>query len=234
MKPKEPEKENRERWLLTYADLITLLMIFFVVMYALSAVDSKKFQQLAQALSGVFAGAESIVGAPGGLAIVPELGTTLPDRTYDDVMDYISQHHLQDQVTALREDRGLVLTLNEKFLFESGRADISQPKLRALVDLGKLLRASNNFIRIEGHTDNVPIATGPYRSNWQLASARSTYITELLIAYAGIRPERLSAVGYGQFRPIRDNRTDEGRGKNRRVEIVLLNPKFDSSERNAR
>ncbi|MBI4083018.1 MAG: OmpA family protein [Candidatus Lambdaproteobacteria bacterium] len=235
MKPKPPEKEpSSERWLLTYADLITLLMIFFVVMYALSSVDAKKFQQLAQALSGVFGGSQSFIGTTGGPAIVPQPGAQLPDRTYDEIQDYIQQHQLQQQVSALREDRGVVVTLDENFLFQSGRAEIAQPRIQALANLGKVLASANNYIRVEGHTDNVPIAAGPYHSNWQLSSARATYITELLIAYAGIRPQRLSAMGYGEYRPIADNATEAGRAKNRRVEIVLLNPKYDSSERNAR
>jgi chemotaxis protein MotB len=232
----EHEKEpNQERWLLTYADLITLLMIFFVVMYALSSADTAKFQALSTSLRFVFGGGGSLIGtSPGpGLISVPLESESGMDVVLEEFEKHLAQAGSAAGSGAQYEDRGLVLTLQEKMLFEPGRADITPQAGAQLKMLARILNLVNNYVRVEGHTDNAPVA-GAFRSNWQLSTQRAANIAEFLVREGGVRPQRLAAAGYGEYRPIADNREREGRAKNRRVEVILLNKKFDATERNAR
>jgi chemotaxis protein MotB len=224
-KPPE-EKENKERWLLTYADLITLLMIFFVVMYALSAVDVKKYQALARALNVVFGGGLSMVGESSGTSVVP-LPSTSPassdtlEAVRASAEEMLSQGGVQLGSSAQVEQQGLVITLENRLVFQPAHADISALGRKQLVKLGALLRDSKLPVRVEGHTDDVPVHTAEFPSNWQLSAVRAANIAQLLVEQAGVDPRRISAVGLADSRPIADNRTAAGRARNRRVTIVI-------------
>jgi chemotaxis protein MotB len=233
----EAEKEpNAERWLLTYADLITLLMIFFVVLYALSKVEQTKFQALSTSLRFVFGGGGSVIGQQPGSGLIPmplesESGLDVVLEEYE---KHLAQTGMQEGSQASLEDRGLVITIQEKLAFEPGKADLT-PRARAqLMLLSKILNQVNNYVRVEGHTDNIPIAGGPFKSNWQLSASRAANIAEFLVREGTVTPQRVSAIGYGEYRPIAGNAAEAGRSRNRRVEIILLNRKFDQTERNAR
>ena len=231
----EHEKEpNHERWLLTYADLITLLMIFFVVMYALSNANAAKFQSLSTSLRFVFGGGGSLIGSsPGpGLISMPLESESGMDVVLEEFEKHLAQSGGAEGSGAQYEDRGLVLTLQEKMLFEPGRADITARTATQLKMLARILNLVNNYVRVEGHTDNIPVGGG--RSNWQLSTQRAANIADYLVREGGVRPQRLGASGYGEYRPISNNRTPEGRARNRRVEVILLNKKYDATERNAR
>jgi chemotaxis protein MotB len=234
-KRQEPEKHsNQERWLLTYADLITLLMIFFVVMYALSRLDAQKFKSLSNSLRIALGGGKNILGEYEGSGMVP-LPVATPQElnvAKEDTDDYVTQHGLQNEVNTVVEDRGLVITLQEKLLFEPGRAEINPGARGTLMALAKLLNTLPNYVRVEGHTDNVPAGRGI--SNWQLSTLRAANIAQILSEQAGLDPHRMSAIGYGDNRPVADNKTLAGRAKNRRVEIVLLSRRYEATERNAR
>jgi chemotaxis protein MotB len=232
----EPEKPvNHERWLLTYADLITLLMIFFVVMYSLARLDAAKFKSLSNSLRIAFGGGRNLFGEYEGSGMVP-LPIASPEElavAKEDTDDYVTQHGLQNEVSTTVEDRGLVITMQEKLLFEPGKSDISPIARPTLAALARLLSALPNFVRVEGHTDAVP-AGAAASSNWQLSTQRSANIAQFLVEQNGLDPRRVSAIGYADTRPVADNRTLAGRAKNRRVEIVLLNRRYESTERNAR
>ncbi|HAR64498.1 MAG: chemotaxis protein MotB [Candidatus Margulisiibacteriota bacterium] len=263
MRKKHEEKPvNHERWLLTYADLITLLMIFFVVLYALSMLDASKYKQLSESLKiSLGVGTPEMTNFEGG-QITPYLNTPQSDeqdmkKYFEElqkqneaqreqeameaykleevkgVIDkYLEENKMTANVSTQLDDRGLVIRVNETLLFDSGQSYIKSEFSRRLIDLGKILNKTDNYIRIEGHTDNVPISNDQYRSNWQLSTARATNVTELLIHSAGMAPKRLSAVGYAEFRPIAINTSFAGKTKNRRVDILIINSKYNSVEGN--
>ncbi|GFN22639.1 OmpA/MotB family protein [Thermanaeromonas sp. C210] len=241
---REENHDNKERWLLTYADLITLLMIFFVVMYAISDTNMKKLSALAQSLS------QALTGTPGGLfteagpSMIPGLsgGPALPqaasegqessplDQIYTQLNEYIAASGLQQEIILTKEERGLVVGMVETVLFPRG-SDQLTPRAREIITrVGKMLAPLPNYLRIEGHTDNLPIQTERFPSNWELASARALNVLHVLITEAGISPERLSATSYGEYRPLVPNDTEENMARNRRVDIVVLKETFNVVE----
>jgi len=232
---REPEKAaNHERWLLTYADLITLLMIFFVVMYSLARLDAQKFKSLSTSLRIAFGGGKNILGEYEGSGMVP-LPVATPQEVSvakEDMDDYVAQQGLQNEVNTTVEDRGLVITMQEKLLFEPGKTDINSSARPTLSALAKLLTTVPNYVRVEGHTDSVP--AGQARSNWQISTLRAASIAQYLSDQGGLDARRISAIGYSDNRPIADNKTLAGRAKNRRVEIVILSRRYEATERNSR
>ena len=223
MKKQHEEKENRERWLLTYADLITLLMIFFVVMYAISAVDVKKFQALAQALTFQFGGGRTIIGEFQGTSTIqlPAPSASSLETLREDTQELLDKRGLQRNSSASVQPRGLEITLANDLVFTPASAIISPRARRHLVALGKLLSETGGMVRVEGHTDNTPIHSAEFPSNWQLSAMRAANIAQVLVEQGGIDPRRITAVGLADSRPIASNGTQEGRLKNRRVMIVI-------------
>ncbi len=234
-----PKPENQERWLLTYADLITLLMIFFVVMYTISNVNSKKFAQLSASMSEALIGQNSgsfIGEAPGPLLIKEatavggkqELANM--NEAKKELDKYIKKEGLQGKVEVSTEERGLVISLKEALLFNIGSAEITSEARQIILKVGQILAKLPNSIRIEGHTCNLPINTPQFPSNWELSTARATNVVRFMISQVGIPAERLSAAGYGEFRPLVPNTSESNRAKNRRVDIVVLKSFFDIAE----
>jgi len=241
MKRKKKEKaENSERWLVSYSDFMTLLMVFFVVLYSMSNVNQKKYQQLANSMGSVFSGGATALGiGEDSGASSDDTGELKPlVQTEDEklqgvekqVNDVLNELGLEDSVSTSIEERGLVISFNDSIFFDSAKADIKDNMKDKLISVSKVLNKIDNYIRVEGHTDNLPIKDNYFNSNWQLSSVRASNVVELLINYGKISPSRLSAVGYGEYRPISDNDTEEGRAKNRRVDILILNNKFDGTE----
>ncbi len=246
-KKQEEAHENHERWLLSYADFITLLMIFFIIMYAMSNLDKQKYQQVASGLQKAMGGGggANIIGVDDGAPIeenIPE-NTNIINTTEEQklehvkeiVDEYLKNSGLNDSVVTSVEERGLVLSFKDSLFFDSGKADIKLEQSRKLIEIGKILNQpiiSESFIRVEGHTDNRPISTYLFKSNWDLSVIRASNVSQLLINQSGIRPERVSAAGYGEFRPKADNNTEAGRASNRRVDILIMNTKFNEVENN--
>jgi len=229
-KKKHAEHVNHERWLVSYADFITLLFAFFVVMFAVSQVDSRKVGRFTEAFSkavgiDVFPmNGESLLSGgktpeetngqseQGVLSVLDDLRKTLSTMT-------ASNDALQGlQVIKLRHE--LVLRLPEGVFFDSGDARVKEATSRMLKVLLPELKKRAVEVRIEGHTDNRPISTGRFRSNWELSTARASAVMELFLAES-MPPERTSIAGYGEYRPIADNTTEEGRKQNRRVDLVV-------------
>ena len=241
-KPKE--KANHERWLITYSDLITLLMIFFVVMYAMSKIDQVKFMTLQQSLSQALhqssqvnlqnMGSTSLISAANPsdqgsktsgvassqLSKQQSSDPTL-DNLYSQVKTYIQQHHLQANVSILNEQRAVQITLRDVVLFDTGQASLRPGAQQLLRGLVPFLQSLNNPIVIEGYTDNQPIDTPQFPSNWELSSARAIGVVRFFVGQ-GIAPQRLSGVGYGQYHPVAPNNSPANRQLNRRVNIVIL------------
>ena len=255
--PPKPEKDNAERWLLTYADLITLLLIFFIIMYVMSIQDIVKFKSVAQSLNMALAGGgQSIMGEAPASSLIPgqqgyqakynkdksKSGSEDKKRkseseTMAEIKQKIEQMAkaagLETKVTVTQTERGVTISIIDKLLFSSGEASLSPSAHSLLQKIGSIISVSQQYMRVEGHTDNQPISSFPYPSNWELSAARATNVVRMFIEESGITPERLSAVGYGEYRPIASNATEEGRMANRRVEIVLLDSKFNRSEAGA-
>jgi len=249
-------RSNHERWLVSYADFITLLFAFFVVLYSSSQVDQKKVGKLALAIQvafqelGVFPDSNtqipldsndpmpfSTVQAIQNVNRSAELGRVSPSpedslAAASEETDLATlQSELQDalhneialhKVALHRETDGLVVSLREFGFFASGSANIKPESLAALDRIASILSVRTCRLRIEGHTDNVPIHTAQMASNWELSTARATELVRLLIVRHRFAPQRLSAAGYAEYHPIASNLTAQGRAQNRRVDIVIL------------
>ena len=220
------DNENLDRWLLTYADLITLLLAFFIVMYSVSQVDSNKFGKVTSALSSVFKGPELKPASAKDLSSELIINKLLRKGNLGILEDQIRkisvQLDLKTQMNTEIQTRGLVIHISESAFFDPGKADL-KPEARTILDLisVQLLKIPNH-IRVEGHTDNIPISTNRYPSNWELSASRAAVCLRYLIDKLKFPPERISAVGYAEYRPIALNDTPENRAKNRRVDIVIL------------
>jgi len=222
------EHDNLERWLLTYADLITLLLGLFVILYSISQIDMSKYRQVVSSMESIFSGA----GAEGAMA--GEKGV-LENETPSQVTERASKQ-LEKKVEAAvgqalraggaiitRDARGVTVHFLEKFMFDEGKAEIKPDAFPVLDTLGFLLQSIPNEIRIEGHTDNTPIHSSQFPSNWHLSVARSVNVAYYLLQRYSIRPEKVAVVGYGEYHPLVPNDTPVHKGQNRRVDIVIFN-----------
>jgi chemotaxis protein MotB len=225
------DKENLERWLLTYADLITLLLAFFIVMYSMSQIDAKKFGKMADALQGVLKGGDNIFlqgeqkTKGHGLLKLGNL-RILQSRVEEKFKKLGKENKVQTEIT----ERGLVVHIVESALFKEGSAEL-EPRAREVLDLiFDNIKDIPNHIRVEGHTDDRPINTVKYPSNWELSAARATAVTRYFINVHGFPPDKISALGYGEYRPMRPNNSPENRAQNRRVDVVILTMELSLKE----
>jgi len=227
---------NHERWLVSYADFITLLFAFFVVLYATAQVDKKKMSRLASAIHVAFDELGAFRGSRDGTGQVSPSPSEAPlpvpppkpseDRDLSslrrDLEKALAAEIARKEVIVRVVPEGLVISLREVGFFDSGSAGIQQRSQPALNRMADLLGQGKYHIRIEGHTDNVPIHNSQFASNWELSTARSTEMVRLLITEHQFPPEALSAAGYAEYHPIASNDTLEGRAMNRRVDVVIL------------
>jgi chemotaxis protein MotB len=276
LKKKHEEQENHERWLVSYADFITLLFAFFTTLYAISTVDAEKYGKMVLSMQASF---DSPMFDPGSTKLALSAGqggtrtwdsshnivnnisvgkkSNMGEATFQTLKDIreaatskglvlyeekdlerlkrsvetlLGDEISKGKIRTFMEPRGLIISLGEGGFFDSG-SDQIKPEGRALLDtLATRLVSMGNRVRIEGHTDNVPISNSKFPSNWELSTARATVIISYLIKKFGLPPELLSAAGYSEYRPTADNETVEGRARNRRVDIVILNPQTSLEE----
>ncbi|NOT10626.1 MAG: flagellar motor protein MotD [Methylococcaceae bacterium] len=262
------EADNHDRWMVSYADFITLLFAFFVVMYSMSSVNEGKYKRLTDSLGDAFSKeGHQQVGQPDNAAepnpeqsqqVIPEpipIGkppTDIQPIPLENPLEVEKQRQLSEEI--LRERQQLVevseqfehelqpfieeklvgvkkndywieLEMNSELLFLSGESALSKRAIPVLKKVAGVIHALPNAINVEGHTDDMPIGNIKFRSNWDLSSARATSVVHEFVK-EGITPTRLSAIGYGEFHPIGDNKTEEGRFKNRRVVLVLMSQAF--------
>ena len=225
--------ENAERWLLTYADMITLLMLFFIVLYAMSSIDKGKYQTLAESLRTAFNGgmiaipfAKGDVGMSGALkegmvppkVVPPSRGKEyMHQRLKSKLESMIAQRKVKVQMT----ERGVTISLASDVYFASGSAAIVQTALPVLEQISEALTDIGRPIRVEGHTDDSPVAPGQkFASNWELSAQRALNVLQLVESF-GMPSNLLSAVAFGDTHPLMKNDTPEGRAYNRRVDIVI-------------
>ncbi|HEX6733240.1 MAG TPA: flagellar motor protein MotD [Azonexus sp.] len=237
---REEEHENHERWLVSYADFITLLFAFFVVMYAISSVNEGKYKVLSNALVNAF---KNQTAQPGGQPITviqgaPPLAAkpiARPDKLPDprkaeqrqkmkniaaEIMAALQPLVAQGKVRLLETSRGVTIEINDSILFQPGQARLQTESTNAMLVIASVLATSDFPITVEGHTDNIPISTPQFPSNWELSAMRATTVLRLFND-GGVGAERLTAIGYGETRPVETNTTIEGRARNRRVSILI-------------
>ena len=253
-KKRHEEHVNHERWLVSYADFITLLFAFFFVMFAASNADNQKAGQVAHAVQVAFA--ELAVFSPSGKVFplydeggLPGNSVNIIGNTHSafTATQFVSaggkgegdgefsleevQHRMENllevelaegQVRMSIDERGLTISLAEAGFFSPGSAVLQSQALSVVDGIAAKLMETPYNVRVEGHTDDIPIKTAQFPSNWELSTSRATHVLKHLIQSGRIPPSRLSAVGYGEYRPVASNRTRDGRGLNRRVDIVVL------------
>lgn len=225
MKPlrKHTEHDNADRWLLTYADLITLLLGLFVILYAMSKIDAGKYAEVVSALNGVFGAPQGIL--MGNPSLIDNPANALKSdkqRVAQEIRSALNIEERNLPITITENERGITVHIMEELLFASGSADLKQSSLSTLDVLAEVLRTLPNDLRVEGHTDNVPINTAQFPSNWHLSVARSLNVAYYLIERHGLTQERVSVVGYSEFQPLFPNTTSANRARNRRVDIVIV------------
>lgn len=207
----EHHPENLDRWLISYADFITLMFTFFVALYALSSMDIAKVEQFTLSLRQVF----KVIDDP------IKLHPSVSSKTVTDDFRAILKN--DENISVNNEPRGIVITFADTALFTSGAADIRPEANDVLGRVAEKLKTMPGRVFIEGHTDNVPISGGRFGSNWELSAARAASVLHTFVG-KGLDPYRFTISGYGEYRPVTSNDTPEGRGKNRRVELVLMPP----------
>ncbi|MBS1159905.1 MAG: OmpA/MotB [Proteobacteria bacterium] len=239
-KKRPEEHENHDRWLVSYADFITLLFAFFVVMYAISSVNEGKYKVLSNSLTNAF---KNTTGETGGqpMAVlqgappIPPRPVLKPDKLPEQkkveqrqrmknvassIMDALQPLVAQGKVRLLETSRGVTIEINDSILFPAGQAKLQPASSSAMGAIAQVLASTDFPITIEGHTDNVPISTPQFPSNWELSAMRATTVLRLFND-GGVGAERLTAIGYGETRPVETNTTPEGRARNRRVSILI-------------
>ena len=242
-------KDNAERWTLTYADVMNLLLIFFIILYSISQVDQQKYEQLAQSLSGAFgtntgttmrpaasAGGNTFVNILPQNASSPVVLSKLEEQQVEEVRenvtDLVKKGGLQGKVDVKMEERGLVISITAQLLFKPASAEIEPNSKPTIQQIGEVLKKiKGNHIRVEGHTDSDPlVSTSKYIDNLELSTARANNVLRLLVSKAGIDPHNISSAGYGEERPVVPNNSVQNKAKNRRVNIVVLKGLYDKAE----
>ena len=243
---------NHERWLVSYADFVTLLFAFFVVLYASAQVDKQRAVRLSDAIDsafkqlGIFEKDDHKPGEPEPKISLPsavnaaqdlshwapsgreQLGADQKKEDFNAIRGELEQalagEIKRNEVALHMDSDGLVVSLREIGFFDSGSASIKPGAEAAFGRVARILQQHSFAVRIEGHTDNVPIHTSQFASNWELSTARATELVKALVEQHGISAERLSAAGYAEFHPAASNATAKGRQLNRRVDVVILTP----------
>ena len=254
-KKKHEEHENHERWLVSYADFITLLFAFFVVMYSISQVNEGKYRVLSDSLVNAFQNQpKSNIPVPTGTnsgasynrAGQAPISQAIPLKKIDpvleakrkkqeskmkgiakDILTVLEPLVKGGQVRVTQSARGVAIEINASILFEPGMAMLQGDSSKALTVLAKVLAGEENNIQVEGYSDNSPIKTPLYPSNWELSSARASSVVRLFVEH-GVNPERLVAIGYGENKPVDSNDTADGRARNRRVTVMILSDAQDN------
>lgn len=240
----EESSHNSERWLVTYSDLITLLLVFFIVMYSMSSIENQKFNAIVSSLRTSFHGDSLLEGFGYPSVDKGQTKPTIPldkepenvsdakkkkdnqhlDKLYVQLDQYIKENKLDPDVSLTETQRGVQLTFREKILFDLGKADLKNNAQSVLNRIGAILKSVANEISVEGYTDNTPFRDNSkgIRSNWELSGLRAQTVMNYLIEKDGLEAKRMHFVGYGEYHPIVKNDTDVHKAMNRRVTIVVI------------
>ncbi len=229
-------KKGAPEWMNTYGDMVTLLMCFFVLLFAFSSIDAQKFEAVMQSFqgsAGVLSGGKSLSEAPMVFDAMPENQTSNNEvieqnqleNLKEKLEEYLNENDMESEVTLELESKGLIIRFKDNVLFDPGRATIKPASTDIIDFLGDLLMSEelvDEEIRVEGHTDNVPNISTLYPTNWELSTGRATNVVKYFVEEVGMTPMRISAAGYSEYHPIDTNDTAAGRAANRRVDIVVI------------
>ncbi len=245
-KKKEYHEEHAdETWLLPYSDLLTLLLALFIVMFAISSIDKEKYEQLKEQFSVIFSGGSGIMEKSGD-SVIPLEKLNIPENSgnndtpkninvitgkevEEDKMNEIKKKiekeiekkGYSERVKVTLDNEGLEISIQDAVLFNSGQAEIIQDVYPLLLHISEMIKTLDNSIKIAGHTDNVPIRTSQFRSNWDLSSFRAINVMNFMVEKGMLNPKVFSIQAFGEYKPKFDNSTEAGRAKNRRVEIFI-------------
>jgi chemotaxis protein MotB len=240
------EEEAGEAWLLPYSDLMTLLLAVFIVLFAVSQVDEQKATMMSDEFSGTMmtesyviqridaknqAMEENQVNDSNGVGDDDDELRDL-EELKEKLDNKLVEENMLDHVETYIDKRGLVISMHNAIIFDPGKAEIKEEYEKAMLEIAEIITSTGNYIRIEGHTDNIPMNSEIYPSNWELSSARAISVVRLFVDIAKATPDKFLAVGYGEYRPVADNKTEAGRAKNRRIDIIILNEESKSMEVN--
>ena len=234
---REEDHDNHERWMVSYADFITLLFAFFVVMYALSSVNEGKYRVLSDSMVTAFRNVNINTSSQIPLMTIPpiQIQKSAAVRAQEaakqkqrdkmrnvakDIMEVMAPLIEQGKVRVIETSRGVSIEINDSILFSPGQALLQPPLVKAMQGIAEVLAPTDFPVIIEGHTDNVPIRNAQFPSNWELSAVRATTVLRLF-ADAGVAAERLTAIGYADTRPVEPNLLADGRARNRRVTILI-------------
>lgn len=212
------DNDSPDRWVVSYADFITLLFALFTTLYAISVVDTQKLGKFVNSLNAALGTETSIQSS----TVIPELGkpSQISERIESELRGVVGS--FSRDLNVRRDERGVIVSLGDSSLFASGSVEIKESSLKVMAELSLILKGIPNKVLIEGHTDNLPVRSSRYRSNWEISTLRAVSVLRLFIEKFGLPPERFIVAGYGEYKPLRENTTPEGRAKNRRVDIVIL------------
>ncbi|GAE34171.1 flagellar motor protein MotS [Halalkalibacter akibai] len=241
-----PEEKGAPKWMVTFSDLMTLILVFFILLFSMSVVDAQKFRAIAESFNQrqIFDYMPSAIEFenpseergeerkdPFDEGDFGEDGSDVDmDELLQEVDQFLEENDLQDVISATRDDRGVVLVLQERTLFESAEAELLPSAEPFLSKVGTLLEAIPNMVKVEGHTDSRPISTFRYPSNWELSGARASSVIRFLIDNHNLETNRFIATGYGDTRPVVPNTSEENLQTNRRVVIVISDPSYNDGQ----
>jgi chemotaxis protein MotB len=218
-------------WVVTFGDLMSLLLCFFVLLLSFSETDKQKYKQVAGSLAKAFGVQREIrvMDIPKGMTMISQdfnqeiLETRLKEEIGKEIDKMVSSEleEYQEQISVEETGEGIVIRLMGESTFDSGKDEVREKLKPLLQNVAKLLESDAGDIVIAGHTDNVPVRSGPFKSNLRLSIARAAAVADFLLSNSKIDPKRVATMGFGEFRPIESNATERGREKNRRVEIIL-------------
>ncbi|OOM81246.1 flagellar motor protein MotB [Clostridium sp. BL-8] len=247
-KKQHHEEHVDEAWLLPYSDMLTLLLALFIVMFAMGQTDKSKFQAMAQEFSVIFAGGSAMMNNSGDSAVIPtgspteaqaiksasELEEDKMTEVKKQLEQEIQQEGYADKIKVELNGDGLDIAIQDVVLFNSGEADVLQNVSPLLTKISDMLKGLDNKIKVVGHTDNVPISNSKFRSNWDLSAMRAINVMNFMTSTGQIAQDRMSIQAYGDQMPKYSNDTEEGRAKNRRVEIVLARKYPSNTDENTK
>lgn len=222
---KKGEDINTNGWMDTYADTITLLLTFFILLYSISVVDSQKLNKLAEAMKKSLQGSTNITEIKNIEDLKVGEGKSDYENLAEKLNTVIEQNALTDVVKIREEERGVVLQLDETILFDSGEAVLKDYSRNILNTITTVIKNIDNDVLIEGNTDNIPINNEYFKSNWELSTARAVSIVRYFVETKELSPTRFSVKGYAEYKPLVENNTEENRSINRRVDILIVEQK---------
>jgi chemotaxis protein MotB len=240
-KPPEAEKpENHERWIVSYADMLTLLFALFVVLYATSDANPQKLQAVHNSIDQAFSigvlqgsnGSSAVLQNGGGITpSLAEIKSNNLAALSETLSGFAQANNLEGKIQVRSDADSIIISLQDNLLFDSGSADLRPGSQDVLLQVANALQGLPNQMRIEGHTDNIPVNSPDFPTNWELSAARASRVLRFLRDQGGLTANKLFLAGFADTQPVASNETPEGRALNRRADIVILYPTLEELQK---